>query len=244
MKIRLFIVFAILLLVTSCASNAPLTKDELIESAKSGDVENQYILAEYYLTGSNKAIKQDLKKSLYWTQKAVAQGYPRAQGQLGVMYKNGWGVEKDTGKATSWYRKAFDNGEYCSAVNMGLLLADEKKYKSSKEWLSKIFQIDDYKYIRVRKHAAWGLSRVEYALGNKTEAYVWFGVNILVNPITDTKISDGVYMDEMKSLEESLSNSEIEYAINEIVKRQYALFVKHESYVRNKNFLFIKILLC
>jgi hypothetical protein len=48
---------------------------------------------------------------LLWYNKAAYQGESKAELNLGVMYENGRGVEKDFGEAESWYRKAIAHGD-------------------------------------------------------------------------------------------------------------------------------------
>ena len=42
-----------------------------------------------------KGVTQDLKKALYWYEKAAEMGHARAQSNLGQMYGNGEGVAQD-----------------------------------------------------------------------------------------------------------------------------------------------------
>jgi TPR repeat protein len=45
-----------------------------------------------------------------WFRKAAVQGEPMAQFNMGWMYENGTGVQKNASKALEWYRKASFSG--------------------------------------------------------------------------------------------------------------------------------------
>ena len=51
------------------------------------------------------------KDSFNWYYYASAQGEPKAMTQVGLMYSNGKGVEKDFSKAFSWFQRASDSGD-------------------------------------------------------------------------------------------------------------------------------------
>ncbi len=54
---------------------------------------------------------------------ATHHGYERAMNQLGAMYENGWGVERDGHRAAAWYEKAALDGHGRAMYNLGLLYA-------------------------------------------------------------------------------------------------------------------------
>jgi hypothetical protein len=53
------------------------------------------------------------------TQRAAEQGYANAQFNLGLMYDNGHGVQKDDRKAVEWFQKAADQGNAPAQFNLG-----------------------------------------------------------------------------------------------------------------------------
>lgn len=63
----------------------------------------------------------------HW-QKLANNGSANAQFNLGVMYANGEGVEKNVAEAASWYQKAAFQGDYRSQYNLGALYANAKVY--------------------------------------------------------------------------------------------------------------------
>ena len=47
-------------------------------------------------------VPKDYGEAVKWYRLGAAQGYARAQYNLGVMYENGLGVPKDDGEAIKW----------------------------------------------------------------------------------------------------------------------------------------------
>jgi TPR repeat protein len=47
-----------------------------------------------------------MQQAVVWCKKAAEQGYAPAQGNLGVMYRNGHGVERNLNQAARWFQKA------------------------------------------------------------------------------------------------------------------------------------------
>lgn len=71
--------------------------------------EEGYPLAEcqvgyFYLEGIG--VEKDLKKALYWTERAAEHGDWDAQFNLAWFFEEGVGVEKDMDKAKYWYKQA------------------------------------------------------------------------------------------------------------------------------------------
>ena len=51
-------------------------------------------------------------------------GVPGAQINLGIMYRNGHGVNRDYAEAARWYRLAAERGHVVAQFNLGVLYAD------------------------------------------------------------------------------------------------------------------------
>lgn len=51
-------------------------------------------------------------------------GYGEAMNNLGVMYQNGWGVQRDGMQAAAWYEKAASSGVSKAMYNLGMLYAE------------------------------------------------------------------------------------------------------------------------
>lgn len=58
-----------------------------------------------------------------WRQ-AAERGHPRAQNGLGVLYRDGLGVEKDAATAVTWFRISAQNGYAYAMFNLGLAYRD------------------------------------------------------------------------------------------------------------------------
>lgn len=74
------------------------------EQAEAGDKEAQNYLGEIYMRGLGTTPKYDL--AAFWFGKSADQGFDRAMINLGYLYENGLGVEKNPEKALSLYRKS------------------------------------------------------------------------------------------------------------------------------------------
>ncbi len=69
------------------------------------DANSQYSLGESYEE------LLDYKKAIEWYTKAAEQGHRQAQYNLGLIYKEGKGVEQNFGKATKWFSAAARQGD-------------------------------------------------------------------------------------------------------------------------------------
>lgn len=55
---------------------------------------------------NGEGVAKDAKKARAWYEKAAAQGYFRAQNNLGIFYQQGIGGKKDAAQAWQWFQKA------------------------------------------------------------------------------------------------------------------------------------------
>ena len=69
-----------------------------------------------------KGVQKDDAKAVEWYRKAVAQGEPYAQNNLGLCYEYGTGVPHDRTKAVEWYRKAAAQGHSDGKKNLDRML--------------------------------------------------------------------------------------------------------------------------
>ena len=152
--------------LASLAQNS--NSQELVEKANQGDSQAQFEI------GTELRNKKDYMKAFEWYSKAAAQGYAKAEYNVGYCYENGIGVEKNVVKAFEWYSKAAAQGfamaehavGYCYENGIGV----EKNVVKAFEWYSKA--------------AAQGFAMAEYAVGyrygngigvekNVTKAFEW-----------------------------------------------------------------------
>ena len=108
---------------------------ETFNLMQSNDFMTQYNFGVIYYK------KRDYIRAAEWFEKAAANNYFDAQNQLGSMYQQGLGVEKNYAKAMEWYRKAADNGSAAAQNNIGYIyrngLGVEKDNAKAAEWYRK-----------------------------------------------------------------------------------------------------------
>ena len=103
------------------------------------------------------------------------QGNAKAQYNLGVMYRNGHGVDKDYAEAMGWWRKAAEQGNAGAQNNLGVMyrngLGVPQDYAEAVGWW--------------RKAAEQGDANAQYNLGlmykngqgvpqDEAQSYMWF----------------------------------------------------------------------
>ena len=88
----------------------------------------------------------------------AANGDDEAQLYLGVIYRNGDGVEKDNFKAASLFKKSAEQGNAWSQNHLAWMYIDGKgvlkDYKEAKYWFQKAYANDDAS-IRANAKEAW-----------------------------------------------------------------------------------------
>ena len=76
-----------------------------------------------------------------WYELAARQGLAEAQNNLGVMLKDGQGVERDEAKAVEWFRRAAQQGNVLAQSNLGWMFHGgrgvEQNYDSAHYWYRK-----------------------------------------------------------------------------------------------------------
>lgn len=101
----------------------PATVQKLYDQAIKGQAKAQHDLAALYATGAN-GMTLDYGRAAVWFHAASKQGMANARYNLGVLYQQGLGVEKDMTKALGWYRAAalLDHPE--AKYNLGIAAAE------------------------------------------------------------------------------------------------------------------------
>lgn len=61
---------------------------------------------------------------MHWYQQAAAQGDSNAYVNIGWMYKQGHGVERDDEEALSWFHRAAEAGNVTAWYNLGFMYRD------------------------------------------------------------------------------------------------------------------------
>ena len=88
------------------------------QAAENGDPKAQNFL------GVRCADARDYTGALHWWKLAADQGEACAQCNLGTLYLNGEGVQKDTAEAVQWFRLAANQGLARGQVNLGAMHAN------------------------------------------------------------------------------------------------------------------------
>jgi hypothetical protein len=91
-------------------SSGTLSLKRWMPLAEQGDAEAQYYVARIYANGMS-GVTVDYAQAAHWYGLAAAQGYSAAQQELGYMYEQGLGVQKDLKVALNLERKASGLGE-------------------------------------------------------------------------------------------------------------------------------------
>lgn len=113
-------------------------------------------------------------QSLYEYQEAAEQGDPEAQLQLGLLYEQGNGVERDQEEALRWFTLAAEQGNAAAQANLGDLFEFGDGIKSNKAAAHYYRQAATQGY----RDAQLDLGRL-YELGkglpqNPVQAYRWY----------------------------------------------------------------------
>ena len=68
-----------------------------------------------FLTICDEIILSETEAAVRWFRRSAEQGHPSGQADLGWMYENGRGVQRDRVEAVRWYRRAADQGPFVGA---------------------------------------------------------------------------------------------------------------------------------
>ena len=98
-------------------------------------------VAEKYTEGSRFYGQEEYKEAAVWFRKAAEQGHAQAQSNLGIMYSQGQGVEKDYNEAVKWCRKAAEQGNEQAQGMLGVMYSKgqgvEQDYNEAVNWCRK-----------------------------------------------------------------------------------------------------------
>lgn len=154
--------------------------------AEAGDSDAQYKLAQFYMDGYG--VEKDLRKAMYWLDKAARNGHRSAQIALADLYFHGT-VDNQPyyAHALKWYEKAGNQGSAYAMAMAGKMyykgIGTDRDYETAFKWLLKAAQNGDVE----SQH----LVAVMYRFGHGVErsylhSYVWYEV-ALNNTKRDTE---------------------------------------------------------
>jgi len=86
------------------------------KAAELGDAESQSDLADVLHN------MEKHEESFQWMQKAAEQGFPRAQYNLGCLYRDGIGTSKNREQSLLWFQKATENGLSTKRSLFGMIM--------------------------------------------------------------------------------------------------------------------------
>jgi localization factor PodJL len=147
-----------------------------------GVPEAQHDLAAIYTAGHG-GVAIDYKRAAQWFAEAAANGVANARYNLGVLYHQGLGVDRDINKAIGWYRAAAALGHPEADYNLGIAAIEGIGTEYNPRQAATFFE----------KAARGGVMEAAYNLGlihengllgdaDMNEAVFWYGLASNHNP--------------------------------------------------------------
>jgi TPR repeat protein len=102
-----------------CEKNLKTALDYLQQAADAEYTAAQFALGMWHYHGKEDVVPQDFGQALNWCIKAAKQGHVLANFDLGVMYKNGQGCEKNLKSALDYFQQAADAGHLVAQNQLG-----------------------------------------------------------------------------------------------------------------------------
>ena len=113
----------------------------LHKAADQGHADAQFLLGcqfQFNDEEGEETLNSDYKKSFTWYKKAAEQGHLEAQHKMGVIFANGFEVERDYKEALKWYQMAADQGDAQAKNKIGVIYeyghGQEQNYKKALKW--------------------------------------------------------------------------------------------------------------
>lgn len=122
------------------AVDEQLAKDWLFKGAIYGQLESYSALAEMHAKGSPQT-KPDYQEAMRWQLRGLASGHEPARYAIGLMHRNGQGVQKNSERAMKLLRKTADVGNVDGQVALGNEYLNgeivAQDYKQAMQWYQK-----------------------------------------------------------------------------------------------------------
>lgn len=146
-----------------------------------------------YQAGLDAHLRGDFETAFAEWSETAEEGDARAQYGLGIMYRNGDGVEEDAVKAAEWLIKSADQGFAGAQFNLGVMYQKGAGVERDDTIAAKFYEAA----------AIQGLAQAQYNLGvlhqlgmgvdrDLVEAYVWFTMAGLQGNIVGATASDRI----------------------------------------------------
>lgn len=97
----------------------PASIKSIENQAFAGSAEAQHDLAAIYTAGHS-SVAQNFEKAAFWFREAANGGIANGRYNLGVLYHQGLGVQRDLGRALFWYREAAKLNHPEAQYNLGI----------------------------------------------------------------------------------------------------------------------------
>ena len=97
--------------------NAKKNLERLLSAEKEQEAARQESPEVWYQHGRTEKEKNSFTEAVKWFRKAAEAGHAKAQGELGLCYSTGTGVEKDETEAVKWFKESARQGVLMSQIN-------------------------------------------------------------------------------------------------------------------------------
>ncbi|MGA8553662.1 MAG: hypothetical protein WB630_04515 [Candidatus Acidiferrales bacterium] len=108
----------------STTDRAAKLEQELTPKAQSGNLDAQFALAVIYqfgVVGADNKAHPEYRAAAYWYQQAAAQHMQEADYALGLLYRDGLGVNKDEDQAIKYLQQAVDQNNVSAMVSLAMI---------------------------------------------------------------------------------------------------------------------------
>ena len=175
---------------------ADIQFNETARLAESGDMNAQFELGRIF------AHKEEFTDAIIWFEKAAAQGHVLAISSLGIIYLDGYGVDKDINRALEYLEKASDMDDPYSTNLLGTIYYDGTGVKQDGEKAAMYFE----KAAKLGDANAF-LNLGDYYIKRAIDCYA-----VILSDCEDKEFVDSAYSNLLK------------YAESGVVDAQFALY--------------------
>ncbi len=110
---------------------------------------------------------------------AAKSGDPRAQANMGLLYRRGYGVKKNYAKAVAWYERAAEQDYGKAQFSLGLMYKKGQGVEKSEATAVKLYlQAAENGYARAQYIVALRLEKAKGVKRSKVEALKWLSLCI------------------------------------------------------------------
>jgi TPR repeat protein len=134
----------------------------LLAQAQQGDAIAEWEISQRYEDGckakSGKILaKRSLRRSAEWLRRAAEHGCASAQNNLGLLFGDGKGVNKNLRESLAWLRKAFNGEDSYVATNIAITHRQNGSFGRAVLWFKKAVALgDDDARVQLGIHYYWG----------------------------------------------------------------------------------------